>query len=1208
MLLLSRKCSFLQTNLHHSETATAQVRKWLEVNKTAVVLIQEPWVRAGKICGLSSREGKVLRCTEQVSPRACIFVTNNIVIQPLTEFCSRDLCAIRLTSKQAPGKAELVVASAYMPEKDDPPPLELRRLVQHCERTGLELIVGADSNAHHTLWGMNSCNNRGKDLVEFLFSTNLNVLNIGNEPTFVTRRSKTIIDLTLSTEPISSHIMNWHVSREASCSDHRWIRFDLVMTVESRQPNRNPRKTNRLTYTKQLNDQLNKQEFPVCSEGIQQIERQVNLLTDCMIDCYHNTCPLIYATNINTKQPPWWDGELESLRKKVRKLFNRAMNTSADTDWDNYKDTKAVYKKRIRFKKAATWRKFCCGIESCAQANRVRKIWAGKDSHGLGSLRKPDNTLTTTPEEARLVLLRTHFEDCRVNHDLTWSEDEVQPTENCWKTAYKTVTTDKTKWAVNSFHSFKAAGPDGVFPALLKWGGDKLIQALCNIFRACLAYRYIPERWREVEVLFIPKPGKNDYTNPKSFRPISLTSFLLKTLERMCDREIRDNALAKKPLHSMQQAYSEGKSTETALHSVVGKIEQALSCKLLCLGTFIDIEGAFDRTNFNSINDALVSHGVDTALIGWITNMLKYRTIRFAGDATQRATAVKGCPQGGVLSPLLWNMVVNGLISTLNANYFFTVGYADDLAILITGNFANTICDLTQSALHIVDKWCKKYGLSVNPSKTELIMFTNRRALGDFKLPTLRGTTLQLVTEVKYLGVILDSKLNWNRHLENKLNKACLIFWQCRRLVGKKWGLTPKITHWLYTAVIRPIISYCAVVWWTKVEQTTAITKLQRFQRLACVAITGCMSTTPTAAVEAMLDLPPLHLFIKQEAATTAVRLNTLQLWSNARLPHTAIMDKFVEDLPQLVAVNDRIPKQFVFDKKYKIQLHESPNEGLCPTDVRIFTDGSKTDTGTGAGVFSEDLNIKIFTPLGAHNSVFQAECIGISRAASAIAARRVTKHSVRILSDSKAVLQALDSNVINSGLILDCHRSLEKLCENNSITLQWIKGHSDSRGNDAADELARRGSEVTVYGPEPIVPLPYSRLRGMIRQRTKELHRANWGEHSHCRQAKEALPEIDSSLSSKLLKLKRHQLRLVTSALTGHGSFNKHLSVLGVTDSPLCRACMEREETAAHVLLECPAVAPYRATHLAMARTLPEVVRNTKGLLAFLEELRWLE
>ena len=87
--------------------------------------------------------------------------------------------------------------------------------------------------------------------------------------------------------------------------------------------------------------------------------------------------------------------------------------------------------------------------------------------------------------------------------------------------------------------------------------------------------------------MFIPKHGRNSYGGPKDFRPISLTSFLLKTMERLVVRFLRDEILTTKPLHPNQPAYQAGKSVEMALHQLM--VEKALDQQEIALGIFLDI-------------------------------------------------------------------------------------------------------------------------------------------------------------------------------------------------------------------------------------------------------------------------------------------------------------------------------------------------------------------------------------------------------------------------------------------------------------------------------------------------------------------------------------------------------------------------------------------------------------------------------------------
>jgi hypothetical protein len=146
-----------------------------------------------------------------------------------------------------------------------------------------------------------------------------------------------------------------------------------------------------------------------------------------------------------------------------------------------------------------------------------------------------------------------------------------------WNLAKRVINQSRIRWALGTLKPFKAVGADEIVPALLQQGEEQIVPLLCRIYRACLAYGFIPTAWRQVKVTFIPDPGKLDYTKVKDYRPISLSSFLLKTMEKLVERHIRDDSLRKYPLHHNQHAYQTGKSTETALHNVVHAYKMQLS-------------------------------------------------------------------------------------------------------------------------------------------------------------------------------------------------------------------------------------------------------------------------------------------------------------------------------------------------------------------------------------------------------------------------------------------------------------------------------------------------------------------------------------------------------------------------------------------------------------------------------------------------------
>jgi hypothetical protein len=115
--------------------------------------------------------------------------------------------------------------------------------------------------------------------------------------------------------------------------------------------------------------------------------------------------------------------------------------------------------------------------------------------------------------------------------------------------------------------------------------------------------------------------------------------------------------------------------------------------------------------------------------------------------------------------------------------------------------------------------------------------------------------------------------------LDKVINKVYNAFWTCRGTFGKTWGLKLKAIYWIYTAVVRHIVTYAATIWWPRVKLKTSQAELSKPQRMAYLGITGAMRKTPTAAIEVLLGLPPLHLQVDAEAKAGNYRLRCNDQW-----------------------------------------------------------------------------------------------------------------------------------------------------------------------------------------------------------------------------------------------------------------------------------------------------------------------------------------
>jgi ribonuclease HI len=486
-----------------------------------------------------------------------------------------------------------------------------------------------------------------------------------------------------------------------------------------------------------------------------------------------------------------------------------------------------------------------------------------------------------------------------------------------------------------------------------------------------------------------------------------------------------------------------------------------------------------------------------------------------------------------------------------------------------------------QSALGVVERWCSSAGLACNPAKTEMLLFTRRRKLDGYRSPKFFGRELSLSKQVKFLGVTLDPTLNWGLHVTSKVEKATRALWALRRAVGRRWGLSPRVTHWIYTAIIRPMLLYASLVWWEATEKEVNNRKLQTIQRMACRFTLGGMRTTPTAAMETMLNILPVGLQVKRDAMLSAYRIRASGQWQRgADLAGHRRIARLLQQHASLAAEpTDLMPREFHFDRRFEISIPDRNewNEKGEPNDesgICCYTDGSKRGDRLGAGIFIPCLSLEIAEGLDA-KTVFLAEIHAIYRCAEIIRERERTK-PVLILSDSQAALMALRGNSFRSVSVMRCFTVLQELALTRKVCLMWIPGHCGLAGNERADHLANEATAVA--GPLPRGPTPYCTVREQIVRWGAEEHRNCWQRRPDCRQAREFMVMPSRQRAKLLLRLTRHGLSLITQVLTGHNVLNRHLHRMGLARVPWCEQCGDGEETSLHYLTECDAFARCRA------------------------------
>ena len=269
------------------------------------------------------------------------------------------------------------------------------------------------------------------------------------------------------------------------------------------------------------------------------------------------------------------------------------------------------------------------------------------------------------------------------------------------------------------------------------------------------------------------------------------------------------------------------------------------------------------------------------------------------------------------------------------------------------------------------------------------VVFTRRRKAPPFSL-RIDGKEIQFKSEVKYLGVTLDSKLHWTPHITEKVTKAKKYLGKVANMTRNNWGPKPRLMRWAYIGVVRPMLSYGAMIWGHRAPEL--IEKFRRINRMAMNTFASFPKSTPTAALEIMLDIMPLHLFCVQEAIAARVRLDAVLEFgwhgSSHTKNHAVSHMKFLEDRMEKYELKpgdtDRC-STLKWNTGYRVNWDSFGGHARHrnPTQVNLYTDGSKLEGQTGAGVSvrrgkSECMSDSFRLPDDC--TVFQAEVAAINR------------------------------------------------------------------------------------------------------------------------------------------------------------------------------------------------------------------------------------
>jgi hypothetical protein len=468
-------------------------------------------------------------------------------------------------------------------------------------------------------------------------------------------------------------------------------------------------------------------------------------------------------------------------------------------------------------------------------------------------MRNPDGTLTESTDEVANLLLDTHFPNNKTQEIIVPNTNQTFAPHHDW------INIKTIKQAILNFKNDKAAGPDQLKPIVLKNLPENVLHRLCTIYSACIETSYTPKIWRHAKIIFIPKPGKDDYTNPHSFRPISLTSFVLKTMERLVLWRLEGTTFKRFPLHKNQHAFRRGHSTEIPLSKLTNFVETAFTNKEYAVAIFLDIIGAFNNVTHQAIIKAMKDNHFPPEIINWYGNYTQSRscTLNIGGKEYIRFLQ-DGTSQGGILSPIIFNLVINILLLIIEKAKALGIAFADDTMAGDRGKCLNTILQKLQKLINELTTALDTTGMKFSPQKTQVVIFSRKKINTDL-IPKLKMYDAQIIflDEVKYLGVTFDSKLTFKSHIQNSFTKAKRLLFSAKGIMGKHWGPSPILTKWLYTNVVRPTFTYGCIAWGHTTRSKTFTNKAKRLQRLGLKSLGPIRTHSPTSGLEIVTYTPP---------------------------------------------------------------------------------------------------------------------------------------------------------------------------------------------------------------------------------------------------------------------------------------------------------------------------------------------------------------
>ena len=335
----------------------------------------------------------------------------------------------------------------------------------------------------------------------------------------------------------------------------------------------------------------------------------------------------------------------------------------------------------------------------------------------------------------------------------------------------------------------------------------KFIQTLARVVTTSFEQGIFPQSLKLARVVPVHKGGsKSEVSN---YRPISLLTSFSKIYEKIMHNRIVDFMNSNNSLYEMQYGFRAGRSCEHAVLKAQSILLESLNKNQISLLLLIDFSKAFDMVEHSILLKKLHHYGIRGTALSWLKSYLENREqfVSVGGKNSSKTRITYGVPQGSILGPLLFVIYINDIPGI--ADFAKFILYADDANIIITGHNIVEIEEQLSRLSAALLKWVNENGLKLNLRKTNYMIFS-RQNMRDNLNVMLGNTPIERKSEARFLGILIDDRLNWSKHIRTVKMKMS-------RYVGVMYKIKSQLPLQarlqIYHSFVQSHINFCSLVW-----------------------------------------------------------------------------------------------------------------------------------------------------------------------------------------------------------------------------------------------------------------------------------------------------------------------------------------------------------------------------------------------------------